>query len=122
MLKMMLVVRNDLNMRKGKMAAQAAHAAQEAILDRSGPSPILRNDALVLEWLASDFRKVTVRVDSEEELRSIYEQAIALGINAALIEDLGHTEFHGVKTLTALALGPDSAQKIDPLTADLKLL
>lgn len=121
-LKMMLVIRNDLNMRKGKLAAQAAHAAQEAILDRTGETPRLKTDPLTLAWLASDYRKVTVRVDSEAELLALVEAAKARGINIHLVEDLGHTEFHGVKTKTAAALGPAEADALDALTGSLKLL
>lgn len=121
-LKMMLVIRNDLNMRKGKLAAQAAHAAQEAILDRSAETPRLKSDPLILAWLASDYRKVTVRVDSEQELLALVERAKELGINVHLVEDLGHTEFHGVKTYTAVALGPAESDALDALTGELKLL
>lgn len=122
MLKMVLVVRNDLNMRKGKMAAQAAHAAQEALLDRSSAVPKLKTDPLILEWLASDYAKITVRADSEAELLEIHRRAVELGINSSLITDLGHTEFHGVPTLTVAALGPAPAQLVDQVTGSLKLL
>jgi APA family basic amino acid/polyamine antiporter len=122
MLKMVLVVRNDLNMRKGKVGAQTGHAVQEALLDRSGDRPRLKDDPAIIEWLATDFRKITVRVDSEEELLAIYRRAVELGINAALIQDRGDTEFHGVPTYTVVALGPAAPEVLDPLTGQLKLL
>jgi PTH2 family peptidyl-tRNA hydrolase len=41
---------------------------------------------------------------------------------AVIIYDNGNTEFHGVKTLTAIAIGPDHAEFIDPITGHLQLL
>ena len=122
MLKMVLVVRKDLGMRKGKIGAQTGHAVQEAILDRSGDQPRLKDDPLILAWLASDYRKVTVSVNSEAELLSILQRAQDAGINTHLVEDAGHTEFHGVKTFTCVALGPADAELIDTISGELPLL
>ena len=122
MLKMVLVVRNDLNMRKGKVGAQTAHAAQEALLDRTGDQPRLKTSPLILEWLADSYRKITVRVDSEQELLEVYRRAQEAGINCTLVQDRGDTEFHGVPTYTVVALGPARAEDIDPITGHLKLL
>lgn len=124
MVKMVLVVRNDLGMRKGKVAAQAAHAAQEAIIERDAITgePRLKDNMLIREWLACDYVKITVRVDSEAELLNLYAQAQKAGLIASLVQDLGHTEFHGQLTYTAIALGPAQAEDLDPLTGHLKLL
>lgn len=121
-IKMVIVIRKDLQMRKGKMIAQAAHAAQEAILDRSVSPPCLKNDPLIAQWLASDYRKIALQIDSEDELMQLFDQAKDLNINTHLVEDLGHTEFAGVKTRTAIALGPCPAEQVDQLTGHLKLL
>jgi PTH2 family peptidyl-tRNA hydrolase len=123
-LKMVLVVRNDLNMRKGKVGAQTGHAVQEAIIDRSGPNPIpvLKTDELTQQWLCANYPKTVVRVDSEAELLDIYKQACDAGLNTRLVQDLGTTEFHGQLTYTVVAVGPDWSDRIDPITGHLKLL
>jgi len=121
-LKMVLVVRKDLGMRKGKIAAQAAHAAQEAILDRSADTPVLKSDPVILEWLADDYRKITVSVNSEAELLAVHQAALDAGLNTHLVQDHGHTEFHGVLTYTVVALGPAEAEVVDAISGDLPLL
>lgn len=121
---MVLVVRNDLNMRKGKVGAQTGHAVQEAIIDRSGPNsiPMLKTDELTQQWLCANYPKTVVRVDSEAELLDIYRQACDAGLNTRLVQDLGTTEFHGQLTYTVVAVGPDWSDRIDPITGHLKLL
>ena len=121
-IKMVIVLRKDLNMRKGKMAAQASHAAQEALIDRSTGAPQLKSNPEILLWLAADYKKVVVSVNSEAELLALSERARQLGLNHHLVKDLGHTEFHGVETFTALALGPAQADLIDSLSGELSLL
>lgn len=121
-LKMVLVVRNDLNMRKGKVGAQTGHAVQELLIDRSGVKPVLRDDDFVLAWLADDYPKPVLRVDSEAELLAIYEQALAAGLRVHLVQDLGHTEFHGQRTYTAVGIGPAPGFLINPVTGHLKPL
>lgn len=44
-----------------------------------------------------------------------------MGLNAHLVIDEGLTEFNGVKTATAVAIGPNKSDLIDVLTKDLKL-
>ena len=63
-----------------------------------------------------------MRVDSEEELMAVHDKAVAAGLVVHLITDSGKTEFHGVPTRTCLAIGPDEADKIDPVTGALQLL
>ena len=73
------------------------------------------------EWIQGSFAKVCCQVNSEEELMQIYDQAKAAGLEVHLIEDRGLTEFHGVKTATCLAIGPDLSEKIDVITGNLEL-
>lgn len=125
--KQVIVVRKDLNMRKGKIAAQSAHASLGAILNYSGrvyegSININIEKPAVREWLEGRFTKVCVSVDSEQELLDIYQTAIDAGVNVKLIKDAGLTEFNGVPTLTCLALGPDYPDVINPITGHLKLL
>jgi PTH2 family peptidyl-tRNA hydrolase len=116
-LKMMIVMRKDLNMRKGKMISQGGHAASRLTVH------MLRNALPVFEqWLASNETKVTVSVNSEEELLGVMYRAEASGIYCELIEDIGKTEFGGVATLTCLGLLPSSSEKLAGITDMLPLL
>lgn len=114
-MKQVIVMRSDLNMRKGKMIAQGAHASMKVLVENA-------DDKRILSWLANSFTKIVVRVDSEDELLTIYNQAKEAGILSALITDNGATEFGGVKTNTCIAIGPDESDNIDKITGHLKLL
>lgn len=124
--KQVIVLRTDLNMRKGKMAAQAAHASMKVFFDRKVPGPKDRLDVPLwpeaVEWVHGAFTKIAVGCASEAELRALHDRAVAAGLPCALVIDLGATEFHGVPTPTALAIGPAESSAIDPLTGTLKLL
>ena len=141
--KMVIVVRKDLEMRKGKLIAQGSHAVVGAILqlffgnrltedsfEGSGNeekswkiNKELQNISQTeKDWFTGEFTKVCVYVNSEEELDDIYNKAKDAGLNVCEIIDNGLTEFHGVKTKTCLAIGPDLSDKIDPITGNLKLL
>ena len=135
--KMMIVMRRDLKMRKGKIAAQAGHACIDAILMALSKEGRLNdfettNDGIALrdtdkpttplsDWFKYGCAKVCVYVDSEEELLSIAQKASEKGIIASVITDAGMTEFHGVPTKTCLALEPLPADVADELTGDLPL-
>jgi len=139
-IKQVIVVRKDLNMRKGKMCSQSAHASMKVILDKmifedvsithpavSNPrfaelSMIIPKSSCLYEWLNGTFTKIVVYVDSEEELLEVKKKADDAGILCALVTDAGRTEFHGEATNTVVAIGPDEAEKIDKITGHLKLL
>lgn len=136
MVKQVIVMRKDLNMRKGKMIAQGAHASMKVIVDlleMSGPEVKCHGDipewyvtglfpVKMGEWLKGIFTKICVYVNSEQELTEIYESASEQNIPCAIIEDSGKTEFDGVPTLTCCAIGPDDSEKIDKITGELPLL
>lgn len=118
--KQILVVRKDLNMRKGKLAAQCCHASMSFITRRMQTKEPITEVQQV--WLDNSFTKICVSVDSEQELIDLYEIANQHKIEAHLITDNGRTEFHGVPTKTCLALGPDYENILDPICGHLKLL
>lgn len=126
--KQVIVIRKDLKMRLGKAVAQGAHASMAAILDQGGlkhPNShklVIDMTPEVEEWIMGRFTKICVGVDSKEELLELYTKAAEDGIICSLITDQGLTEFHGVPTLTAVAIGPDETEKIDKITGHLKLL
>lgn len=127
--KQVIVLRKDLNMRKGKMVAQGAHASMKVFFDMMGAhddgSYVIDQDNItdaMREWIDGAFTKICVSVNSEEELLAVYERARSNGIPASLIQDAGRTEFGGVPTYTAVAVGPDTPENIDPITGNLPLL
>ena len=135
--KMMIVMRRDLKMRKGKIAAQAGHACIDAILmalNKEGRMNDLEvtSEGLALkstdkpssplsDWFTCGSAKVCVYVDSEEALLDIAKKAEEREIIASVITDAGMTEFHGVPTKTCLALEPLPADIADELTGTLPL-
>lgn len=122
--KQVIVMRKDLNMRKGKMVAQGAHASMKDLVGRYW-SGQLRNapmdDASIL-WYGGTFRKICCYVNSEAELDDLYVRAIRAGTRAHMIIDNGATEFNGVKTKTCLAIGPHFDDAFAGLTDTLPLL
>ncbi len=117
--------------RKGKMVSQGAHASMKVFFDRMqdtgdeckeiGPQEGW-NWSVVRSWIDGCFTKVVVQCESEEELLGVYQRALSDGLPCSIIQDNGQTEFGGVPTYTAVAIGPDLASRIDPLTGHLKLL
>lgn len=124
--KMVIVVRKDLEMRKGKIAAQVAHASMKFLVDNDQAK---RADELHVElskpeaeWLNGGHAKVVVYANSEDQLRDLMFRAELQGVDCYPVVDAGRTEFHGVPTLTCAAFGPDYPDVLDSLTGDLKLL
>lgn len=132
--KQVIVMRKDLNMRKGKIAAQASHVSMmflaQAVCEQR--TICLHDKRLVddrdlfseveREWLLGRFIKVCVGVHDEEELNKIQLAAIKAGLRVHECVDSGATEFKGVSTKTCIAIGPDKAEKIDAVTRHLSLL
>ena len=122
--KQVIVLRKDLNMRKGKLVAQGAHASMGAILSlckQDGNKLVLEMDERVEPWLTGRFKKICVYVNSEQELLDIHTKAQENGMVCSIIKDAGLTEFGGVPTLTAVAVGPDREDRIDAVTKHLPL-
>ena len=123
--KQVIIMRKDLNMRKGKLVAQGAHASMGAILGqckKDGDKLVLDlNDERMAPWLTGRFKKICVYVNTEQELLDIHQQAKEAGLICSLILDAGLTEFGGVKTYTAVAVGPDIENKIDAVCKHLPL-
>lgn len=123
--KQIIIMRKDLNMRKGKLVAQGAHASLGAILQQmrqDGDKLVLDlNDERLAPWVTGRFKKICVYVNSEEELVALYAAAKLSDMICSLITDAGLTEFNGVPTKTAVAIGPDREDKIDELCKHLPL-
>lgn len=121
--KQVIVIRKDLKMRRGKEIAQGSHASMafmshlvREMQDAMMKGHILEIPQAVKDWIAGSFAKVVLQADDEQTLLDIHRAAQEAGILSHLITDSGFTEFHGVPTNTAVAIGPDYSDKIDALT------
>lgn len=114
--KQVIVFRSDLKLSKGKMAAQAGHAAVSAAEEARK-----KNKEWWEGWMNEGQCKIVVKVKSEKELLELEERAKELSLPCALIVDRGLTEIPP-GTITCLGIGPAPAEKIDRLTGTLPLL
>ena len=113
MYKQVIVVRTDLKMGKGKIAAQCANASVAAI-DKA-------NSSVVKKWKEGGQKKVVLKVKSEEDLLTIKKECAKSGLPCAVIKDAGRTQVEP-GTITAMAIGPDEEKRIDKVTGHLKIL
>lgn len=126
--KQVIVARKDLNMRKGKLAAQVAHASRGAanyaqmeednvgdIKDEEDVEPI------VTFWEFQGETKIVVGIEGEGALIELYKEVNEAGIPTKLIKDRGHTELEP-GTPTAVGIGPAEIEEIDEYTSHLELL
>ena len=114
--KMVIVMRNDLKMSKGKIAAQAAHAAVNCAFASKKKDP--KNFD---KWMSEGQKKVVVKVNSEKELFEIKSIADAAGLINSVITDAGRTEI-APGTVTCLGIGPAPDSAVDKVTGDLTML
>ena len=114
--KMVIVMRNDLKMSKGKIAAQAAHAAVNCAFASKKKDP--KNFD---KWMSEGQKKVVVKVNSEKELFEIKSIADAAGLINSVITDAGRTEI-SAGTVTCIGLGPSKDSILDKITGELKML
>ena len=112
-MKLVVLVRQDLKLPKGKLAAQVAHAAVEATLKSS--------NAKVSEWRSQGQKKIVLKVNDEKELVDHLKRARAEKLITALITDAGKTCI-APGTKTCLGIGPDSEHKIDKITGKLPMV
>jgi len=111
--KQVILVRDDLKLTKGKMAAQVSHASVGAVLKSH------KDD--VAKWQSQGMKKVVLRVKDKDELVLYKRKAEDAGLVCALITDAGHTHL-APGTMTCLGIGPDKDEKIDKVTGALKLI
>lgn len=128
--KQVIVVRKDLNMRKGKLAAQTAHAAMGFMTSHYGCEPLKGSkeyeisvfvDETTVDWLNSGTKKIVCQIESLHELLCLVDIAKRKGIKTHVVTDSGLTEFDGIPTITCAAFGPDLDEDLDSITNHLKL-
>jgi len=126
--KQVIVVRKDLNMRKGKIAAQCSHASMKVFFDRitefNSDDEFMAISYLpqeAFEWIEGSFVKIIVGCDTKDELESLIIDAEVAGILTGVIIDEGRTELKE-PAMTCVAFGPAYPSKLNKLTGHLKLL
>ena len=112
-LKQVILVRMDLKLDKGKMAAQVSHASVDALL-KSHPD-------IVEDWRNQGMKKVVLKVKDKDELLEYKKKAEDNKLVAALITDAGKTALQP-GTITCLGIGPDKEEKIDKVSGKLKMV
>lgn len=111
--KQVIIIRKDLEMRKGKFVAQGAHAARGAAINAS--------HEIVSRWERQGETKIVVGITGKENLLSLYNEARSEGLPCKIVRDAARTEFDEEK-LTAVAIGPAEGGEVDKHTGNLKLL
>jgi len=97
-MKQVILVRKDLKLQKGKMAAQVAHASVEATLRA-------KKD-VVKAWRAEGMKKIVLKVPDKKTLFLYEQKAKEAGLVTAIITDAGKTHI-APGTVTCMAIGPD---------------
>ena len=114
-IKQVIVVRTDLDMGKGKIAAQVGHGC---VL---GAEHVRKsNPEWFSEWWMGQ-EKVVLKVANLKELEQIIQDALEFGLPCSGISDAGHTQLPS-GTVTCASIGPAPEEKIDKITGDLQLL
>jgi len=115
-LTMVLVTRQDLQLSKGKLAAQCAHASAECVLSakRSSPRSLDR-------YLSRGARKIVCKVPDLVSLKEVHSRAKKAGLVCHLVTDAGHTEIPP-GTETVVGIGPGPRDQIDKITGHLSLV
>ena len=113
MWKQVVIVRKDLKLSKGKLAAQVAHASLESYKVSS-----YENQS---EWEAWGSKKVVLKCEDIKELLEIQKLVKKSGLPYSLIKDAGKTEIKP-GTITALGIGPAEEDEIDKIAGHLKML
>ncbi len=115
-IKQAIILRTDLEMSRGKIAAQAAHASLMSYFEAE------RTDRRVAkEWLQEGEKKIVLKVSDEEALIKLYNAFKYKEVPCALVTDAGLTEIPA-GSKTALGVGPWNSSEIDQFTKGLKLL
>lgn len=114
--KLVIAVRRDLEMGKGKIAVQVGHATVTVAEETRRRRP---------DWWKAWFNegqcKVAVKVNSESDLIDLQRRAEDLGLASAIIHDSGLTQVDP-GTPTCVGIGPAPAELVDKITGTLPLL
>ncbi len=115
-IKQVIIIRMDLEMGKGKMVAQGAHASLMSFFESQR-----KDKDIAQEWLDTGEKKIVLKVDDEKALEMLFRAFQYKKVPCALVTDAGLTQLPpGSKT--ALGIGPWLSSEIDQITSKIKLL
>ncbi|KAK8547401.1 hypothetical protein V6N13_098111 [Hibiscus sabdariffa] len=115
-LKMVLVVRQDLKMKSGKIASQCAHAATGMYAE------LMHSDrSLLRQWEDCGQPKIVVTCRNQLEMNKLREAAENIGLPTFVVADAGRTQV-SAGSKTVLAVGPGPKMAVDSVTGKLNLL
>lgn len=112
-MKQIIVINESLNLMRGKLAAQVAHASIASFLSAGSEAQ--------KEWLECGMPKIVLSAASEADLLSYYKQALEVGLPVELIRDAGRTAVPS-GTLTCIGIGPAKGSQVDQVTGNLRLV
>lgn len=121
-LKQVIIFRKDIQMNKGKMIAQGAHAAMMCLTEDVVKMWNQGHLDTIWTWAHGEMAKIAVAVDTLEELNELEKKAKEAGLLCYEVIDSGKTVFDGVPTKTCIAIGPADSVEVDKITGALKLL
>lgn len=120
--KMVLLVREDLNMTSGKVAAQCSHAAvglfQRLISEEYRSHPTVQKN--LKTWIEEGQKKVCLSIANVEMLEDLRASCSMKRIPYFVVEDAGRTEV-AYGTETVMAIGPCENEVLDRVTGKLRL-
>lgn len=128
--KMTLLVRKDLKMGTGKIAAQCAHAAVAAVDEvvditaagSAAPTPYAEDwVAWLSAWRHTGSAKVVLQCEDEAALLAAADEAKRNQLPFYVIADAGRTQI-AAGSRTVLAVGPAPVDRVDRVTGKFKLL
>ena len=123
MYKQIIIVRKDLNMSHGKMAAQVAHASMSFLswFIRNNADPYGHIDAwfdkgILDNWINGIYTKVVLQAKNRNQLMKAATLAEELGLDFFLVKDKCLTELEPEEvdgTLTCIGFAPMDSEIID---------
>lgn len=114
--KIVVLVRMDLDMGKGKIAAQVGHASVDLAL-RAQKMDKKSFDA----WMSNGQKKVVLKVANKDEMIRYMNEARSCGLYTCAITDAGRTQIEP-GSMTVVGIGPAPDSEIDKVTGTLKML
>ncbi len=115
-IKQVILIRKDLAMGIGKIAAQASHASLESYLETLRVYP-----SIAEKWLEEGQTKIVLKVKDKNEVSVIKKRLKDAKIPFKAVKDAGQTQVLP-GTETAVGIGPYYEKELDKITGDLPLL